>query len=161
MRMRSMMIIIIVLACAAGAQAQKLTEKKALNLAIAKQLAAVAENEAAKDKLSVAIAIVDDRGILIFLETMDETQLASIRVAQEKAYSAIAYKRPTKTFQEVLAQGRTSVLKLPGVIATAGGIPLVADGKIIGAIGVSGGNSEQDEAVAEVGAGALAKILAQ
>jgi glc operon protein GlcG len=155
------MIVLVSLALAAGAWAQKLADKKGLTLAVAKQVAAAAESEAAKNKFTMVIAIVDDGGNLVCLEKMDETQIGSIEVAQAKAHSAIAFKRPTKVFQDALAGGNTGILKLPGVIATEGGIPLVVDGKIVGAIGVSGGTSAQDGTVAQVGVDALAKILAQ
>jgi glc operon protein GlcG len=98
---------------------------------------------------------------LVCLEKMDETQIGSIEVAQAKAHTAIAFKRPTKVFQDAVAGGNTSILKLPGVVATEGGIPLTEDGKIIGAIGVSGGTSAQDGTVAQAGVDALPKILAQ
>jgi glc operon protein GlcG len=158
---RTIVLVFVSLALAAGALAQKLAEKKALTLAVAKQVAAVAENEAAKNKFTMVIAIMDDGGNLIYLEKMDETQIGSIDVALAKARSAIAFKRPTRAFQDAVAAGNTGILKLPGAIATEGGVPLVVDGKIIGAIGVSGGTSAQDGTVAQAGADALAKILTQ
>jgi glc operon protein GlcG len=160
-RLRATVLGLVSLGLAAGVLAQKLADKKALTLAVAKQVAAAAESEAAKNKFTMVIAIMDDGGNLIYLEKMDETQIGSIDVAKAKARSAIAFKRPTKVFQDALAGGNTGILKLPGVIATEGGVPLVVDGKIIGAIGVSGGTSAQDGAVAQAGADALAKILAQ
>ena len=146
------------LALSTGALGQ-LAEKKTLTLAVAKQVAAAAEAEAAKNKFTMVIAIVDEGGNLIYLEKMDETQFGSIDVAQAKAHTAIGFKRPTKVFQDAVAGGNTSILKLPGVVATEGGIPLTADGKIIGAIGVSGGTSQQDGTVAQAGADSLAKIV--
>jgi glc operon protein GlcG len=160
-KLMPIMVVLVSLALAGGVWAQKLADKKGLTLAVAKQLAAAAESEAAKNKFTMVIAIVDDGGNLICLEKMDETQIGSIEVAQAKAHSAIAFKRPTKVFQDALAGGNSGILKLPGVIATEGGIPLVVDGKIVGAIGVSGGTSAQDGTVAQVGVDALAKILAQ
>lgn len=157
----SSIALIAALAVAAGAAAQRLTEKKALNLAVAKQIAAAAEAEAAKNKFTMVIVIVDDGGNLIYLEKMDDTQIGSIDVAIAKAHSAIAFKRPTKVFQDGVAGGNTSILKLPGVIATEGGIPLTVDGKIIGAIGVSGGTAAQDGTVAQAGVDSLPKIIAQ
>ena len=158
-RLRATVLVLVSLGLAAGALAQKLADKKALTLAVAKQVAGAAESDAAKNKFTMVIAIVDDGGNLIYLEKMDETQFGSIDVAQAKARSAIAFKRPTKVFQDALAGGNTGILKLPGVIATEGGVPLVVDGRIIGAIGVSGGTSAQDGTVAQAGADALAKIL--
>jgi uncharacterized protein GlcG (DUF336 family) len=159
--LRASLTSIILLALAAGATAQKLTDKKALNLAVAKQIAAAAEAEAIKNKFTMVIVIVDDGGNLLYLEKMDDTQIGSIEVAQAKAHSAVAFKRPTKVFQDGVASGNTAILKLPGVLATEGGIPLVVDGKVIGAIGVSGGTSPQDATVAQAAVDALPKILAQ
>jgi glc operon protein GlcG len=160
-RLKAAAIVLASLGLAAGVWAQKLADKKALTLAVAKQVAAAAEAEAAKNKFTMVIVIVDDGGNLVCLEKMDETQIGSIEVAQAKAHTAIAFKRPTKVFQDAVAGGNTSILKLPGVVATEGGIPLTVDGKIIGAIGVSGGTSAQDGTVAQAGVDALPKILAQ
>jgi uncharacterized protein GlcG (DUF336 family) len=142
----------------AGAFAQ-LATKKALTLEIAKQIAAAAEKEAAAGKLTMVIAILDDGGNLIYLERMDETQIGSIEVAQQKARSAVSFKRPTKVFEDAVAGGRTAILKLPGAIPVEGGLPLMVDGKIVGAIGCSGGTSQQDGVVAKAGADALSKML--
>jgi len=161
MRTKTILTVAIMLALAAGGRAQQLTEKKALNLAVAKTIAAAAESEAAKNKFTMVICILDDGGNLMYLEKMDDTQIGSIDVAQAKAHSAIAFKRPTKAFSEALAGGNSGILKLPGAIPVEGGLPLMADGKIIGAIGVSGGTSQQDGSVAAVGVEALTKLLAQ
>jgi glc operon protein GlcG len=158
---RAIVVAIVSLALTAGAWAQKLADKKGMTLAVAKQLAAAAESEAAKNKFTMVIVVVDDGGNLVYLEKMDETQIGSIEVAQAKAHTAIAFKRPTKVFQDAVAGGNTAILKLPGVVATEGGLPLVVDGKIIGAIGVSGGTSAQDSTVAQAAVDALPKILAQ
>jgi len=157
MRIRPVLVALISLAFATGASAQ-LVQKKALNLEIAKQIAAAAEKEAASAKLTMVIAILDDGGNLIYLERMDETQIGSIEVAQQKAHSAVSFKRPTKVFEDAVAGGRTAILKLPGAIPVEGGLPLIADGKIVGAIGCSGGTSQQDGVVAKAGADALMKI---
>jgi glc operon protein GlcG len=107
----------------------------------------------------MVITVVDDGGNVMFLERMDETQLGSIEVAIEKAKSAVNFKRPTKAFEDVLAGGRTAVLKLPGSMPVEGGIPLMVDGKILGAIGVSGGTSAQDGQAATSAVEALPKII--
>ncbi len=143
----------------AGVSPAQLADKKALTLEAAKQIAAAAEKEAAGSKLTMVIAILDDGGNLIYLERMDETQIGSIDVAQQKAHSAIAFKRPTKVFEDAVAGGRTALLRLPGAIPVEGGLPLIAGGKIIGAIGCSGGTSQQDGVVAKAGADAMAKML--
>ena len=157
-RFRTALTVLMAFTLASSAWAQ-LTPKKALNLDVAKQIAAAAEKEAAANKWTMVIAILDDGGHLIYLERMDETQIGSVQVAQDKAASAVSFKRPTKAFEDMVAGGRTAILKLPGAIPVEGGVPLMADGKIIGAIGCSGGTSAQDGQVAKAGVDALAKIL--
>lgn len=132
-----------------------LATKKSLTLDVAKQIAAAAEAEAKKNNWNVVIAILDDGANLVYLQRMDETQIGSVDVAIAKAASAIKFKRPTKVFEEAVAGGRTAILKLPGALPVEGGVPLTADGKIIGAIGVSGVQSNQDGIIATAGAGAL------
>ena len=135
-----------------------LATKKGLTLEVAKQIAAQAEAEARKNNWNVVIAIVDDGANLIYLQRMDETQIGSIEVAQEKAKTSVKFKRPTKAFEDAVAGGRNVVLKLPGALPVEGGLPLTVDGKIIGAIGVSGVQSNQDGIIAKAGADSLAKI---
>lgn len=139
--------------------AETLTIKKALNLDVAKQIAAAGETEARKNGWNVVIAVVDDGGHLIYLQRMDDTQYASVEVAPQKARTAIGFKRPSKAFEDAVASGRNAVLGLP-IIPLEGGLPLVVDGKMIGAIGVSGVTSQQDGVVAKAGVDALARILA-
>ena len=109
--------------------------------------------EARKQSLPMAVAIVDTAGQLVAFERMDNTQTASTGVAQDKAVSAAMYRRPSKVFQDLVAGGGVGlrVLTLRGAVAVEGGLPIVMDGKIIGAIGVSGGSSEQDGVVAKAG----------
>ena len=132
-------------------------EKKALSLELAKKIAARAEAEAKKNNWTMVIAVVDDGGHLIYLERMDGTQIGSVEVATAKARSANDYKRPTKAFEDALAGGRTAILKLPGAMPLEGGIPIMIEGKIVGAIGVSGGMSTQDGEVAKAGLEAVDK----
>jgi uncharacterized protein GlcG (DUF336 family) len=139
--------------------AAQLMDKKALSLEVAKKLAAAAEEEAVKNKWSVAIVIVDDGGHLVYLQRIDETQIGSIEVAIQKAKSAVNYKRPTKVFEEAVTGGRNVVLVLPGAIPIEGGLPVTLDGKVIGAIGVSGVTAQQDGQIAKAGVDALPKIL--
>jgi glc operon protein GlcG len=135
--------------------------KKTLSLEAAKQIAAAAEAEAKKNNWTVVIALVDDGGHLIYLQRLDGTQYASIDVATRKAQTAIAFKRPTKIFEDAVnTGGRIAVLGLP-VIPLEGGVPLIVDGQMIGAIGVSGVLSQQDGVVAKAGADALATLLAK
>ena len=124
---------------------------------VARKAATAAIAEAKKNDWMMAVAVVDTAGNLVYFERMDDTQTGSIRVSQEKARSAAQFKRPTKAFEDALVGGRQAVLALPGAIPIEGGIPLFADDKIIGAIGVSGGNSPQDSQCAKAGADTLAK----
>jgi uncharacterized protein GlcG (DUF336 family) len=120
----------------------------------ARPVVAAAEAEARRNKWPVAIAVVDTGGNLVLFERLDNTQTASLKVAIDKAISANGYRRATKYFQEALGQGgeRLSILTLEGAIASEGGIPLTINGKIVGAIGVSGVRSAQDQQIAEAGA---------
>jgi len=120
----------------------------------AKKLAALSVAEAAKNNWKMAIAVVDVAGDLVYFEKMDGTQVASVNIAQDKARSAVRFKRPTKAMQDVLAQGGAGVrfLALQGAIPVEGGLPIVMDGKIVGAIGASGGSSDQDGLTAKAGA---------
>lgn len=140
---------------ASMASAETLATRKVLTLGAAKKIAAAAEAEAVKNSWTVVIAIVDEGGNLVYLQKIDETQTASIEVAQAKARSAAMFKRPTKVFEDALVGGRQAILKLPGAMPVEGGLPLVADGKVIGAIGVSGVTSQQDGIIAAAGVKAL------
>jgi glc operon protein GlcG len=125
-----------------------------ISLENAKKAAAPAIAEAVKNNWNMAVAIVDPSGNLVYYEKMDNTQLGSATVAIDKARTAVLFKRPSKTFQDALAAGGDSVriLKLQGVVPVEGGIPLLIDGKIVGAIGVSGATSAQDGQCAKAGA---------
>ena len=141
-------VILLVLIIAVPSTAQ-LTSKKALTLEAAKKLAALAESEAMKNKWTMVIVIVDDGGNVMYLERMDNTQIGSIEVAIQKAKTAISFKRSTKSFEERALAGRNVLLALPGAIPIEGGLPIVVDGQFLGALGVSGGASDQDGAVAK------------
>ena len=132
--------------------------KNALNLTDAKAIAAAAEAEALKNNWRVTIAVLDDGGNLLFLQRIDEAPLGSIVVAQEKARTALLFKRPTKVFEEIIASGRTAMLTLPGATPIEGGLPLLNNGQIIGAIGVSGVQSPQDAQIAGAGVEVAAKL---
>ena len=118
----------------------------------AKRAADGAEAEAKKRNSTMAIAIVEPSGDLVYFHRMDGTQYSSAKVAQSKAISAAIFRRSTKSFRERIAQGDLSPMALAGAVASDGGVPILVDGKIIGAIGVSGG---ADDAVAQAGADAL------
>jgi uncharacterized protein GlcG (DUF336 family) len=132
------------------AQAQ-LATKKTLTLDAAKAMAAASLAEAKKNNWTMVICVVDDGGHVIYLEKMDGTQLGSIQVAQDKAATAVNFKRPTKALEDAVAGGRNAVLKLTGAIPIEGGIPVMVGGEVIGAVGVSGGSSPQDAQVAAAG----------
>ena len=121
-----------------------------------KAIAGAVANSKAQN-LPMAISVVDTAGQMVAFERMDNTQFGSIAVAQDKAASAAMFRRPTKVFQDALAAGGAGlrILTLRGANAVEGGIPLVIDGKIIGAIGVSGGSAEQDGVVAKAGLDAM------
>ena len=123
-----------------------------INLAAAKKVAAAAAQEAIKIKINVVIVIVDTGGNLLYLERFDVVQYGSIDAAVHKAKCSVAYKRPTKAFEDTIGSGKTAYLTLDGIIAIEGGVPIIQDGKIIGAIGVSGGAAVQDGQVATAGA---------
>ena len=121
----------------------------------AKLVAAAAIAEARSNRWSMAIAIVDPGGHLVYFEKMQDTQTGSVDPAIEKARTSALFRRPTKLFQDAVAGGGEGlrVLRLTGVIPVEGGVPIIVDGKVVGAIGVSGGSSEQDGQVARTGAG--------
>jgi glc operon protein GlcG len=154
-------------ACVAGlslvatvlSQAQ-LADKKALTLQIAKQVAAAAEQAATANHNHMFVLIVDDGGNLMYMERMDDAQLGSFNVALAKARSAVFFKRPTKMFEDaVIKNGYTPILKLPEAMPIEGGIPLLVDGHILGAIGVSGGTPQEDGKAAQAGADAFPGIV--
>ena len=117
-----------------------------ITTAQAKQAVSRALAEARKNNWTMAAAVVDPAGILVYFERIDDTQNASSQIAIDKAYSAALFKRPTKTFQDSIERGGIGlrVMALRGAMPVEGGVPLVVDGKIVGGLGVSGGTAEQD-----------------
>ncbi|MDN3570258.1 GlcG/HbpS family heme-binding protein [Methylobacterium longum] len=128
-----------------------------LDLETARRVVAGAEAEATKSGWPVAISVVDSTGHLVLFEKLDNTQYGSIEVATQKAVTAINYRRPGKAFQDAVAGGGVGlrVLTLPGISAYEGGYPLIVDGKLVGAVGVSGVLPPQDDQVARAGVEAL------
>jgi uncharacterized protein GlcG (DUF336 family) len=128
-----------------------------ISLENAKKAAAPAIAEARKNNWAMAVSIVDIAGDLVYFEKMDGTQTGSVNVSLQKARTAVLFKRPSKAFQDTVAGGGAGlrILGLPGAVPVEGGIPLVVDGKIVGAIGVSGAASDQDAQCAQKGADAL------
>jgi glc operon protein GlcG len=153
-------VIGFLFAFAVALASAQLMDKKGLSLEAAKKVAAAAEEEAVKNKWAVVIAIVDEGGNLVYLQRLDETQIGSIEVAIQKAKTSVNFKRPSKALEDaVITGGRTVVLSLPGALPIEGGVPLLVDGKVIGAIGVSGVTAQQDGQIAKAGVDALAKAL--
>jgi glc operon protein GlcG len=128
----------------------------AISADAAKKIAAAAIAEARKNNWAMAVAVVDTGGYLVYFERMQDTQLGSVEIAIEKAKSAALFRRATKAFQDTLAAGGEGlrILRLTGAVPVEGGIPLIVDGKVIGAVGASGGTSDQDGRTAQAGAGA-------
>lgn len=123
----------------------------------AKKAMAGAEAEAKKNNWPVVITILDSGGNLVMTQRLDGAQFGSVEVARDKAYSAVAFRRPTKAFEDVLAQGGASLrlLNLKGASMLDGGLPIVVDGKIVGGIGVSGVTGAQDAQIGKAGVDAL------
>jgi glc operon protein GlcG len=121
----------------------------------AKAAATASIAEAKKNNWKMAVAVVDTGGFLVYFEKMQDTQTGSVELAIEKAKTAALFRRPTKVFQDGVAGGGEGLrlLRLTGAIPIDGGVPIIADGKLIGAVGVSGGSGDQDGQVARAGAG--------
>jgi uncharacterized protein GlcG (DUF336 family) len=122
-----------------------------INLASARKIVAAAQAECQRNNWPVAVAVVDNHGFLVHFEKMDDTQTAGVTIAQEKARTAAMFRRPGRALEEGVNKGRASLLGLPLATPITGGLPVVVDGKIIGGVGVSGVQSEQDEQCAKAG----------
>jgi glc operon protein GlcG len=138
------------------AEAQAPAYGPSVTLEQAKKILVAAEAEANKNNWPVAIAVVDPAGMLVALHRLDNTQIGSILVAIEKGRTSAMFKRPSKAFEDAVAGGRNALLGL-GVMPIEGGVPIMVDGKIIGAVGVSGVTAAQDAQVAKAGADAAGK----
>jgi glc operon protein GlcG len=152
------LVALTILFCASTAKAQMPNPYGApISLENAKKAAEPALAEARKNNWTMAVAVVDTHGTLVYFEKIDNTMNSSSQLALNKARSAAIYKRPTKVFQTALAAGGDGlrILALEGAVPVEGGYPIVMDGKIVGAIGMSGGTSAQDDQCAKVGADAL------
>ena len=162
--LKSLMVILLVL-CAGYAVGQAPPAASpyltpigpAINVETAKKAAAAALAEARKNGWLMVVAVVEPNGTLVYYEKMDNAQLGSAEVAIDKARSAALYKRPTKAFQDAVAGGGAGlrVLGLKGAEPVEGGLPIIVDGKLIGAIGLSGDLSEHDGQCAAAGVSAL------
>lgn len=159
MKIVKLLGIALMLALAGGQALADLPAKRVLTLAVAKKIAAAAEAEANKRGSTVVIVVVDDGGHLLVLERLDDTQVASVEVGIGKARTAAIFRRPSKVFEDQIRDGRVAALALPGATPLQGGIPIVYEGKVIGAIGVSGNTPQEDEDIAKVGAAAAASVI--
>jgi len=121
----------------------------------AKKIAAAVVAECSSNKWNVAVAVVDTAGNLVYFERIENTQFASADIAIKKANVAARFRRSTRAFVDAIAKGGPSVMTLPGMIASLGGLPIVSGGKVIGGVGVSGVTGDQDEQCAKAGLGAL------
>ena len=128
-----------------------------INIEQAKKAAAAAAEEAKKINTFMAIAVVSPSGDLVYFEKMDNTQYASIAIAIHKAKAAATFRRPTSSFEERVGQGGVglTLLTLDGIIASPGGNPIIVGGKLVGAIGLSGGTGAQDNQASLAGVNAL------
>lgn len=157
------LIPIVVLAAVAGTgetvAAQKseplALDKKVLSLAAARRIVAASAAEASARGLGVVIVVVDDAGHVILLERMDTAQVASVNVGVGKARTAAIYRRPSRVFEEQIKNGRVAALALADATPLQGGVPILVDGQVVGAVGVSGDTPQADEEIAMAGANAI------
>jgi len=152
--MIALSVFLLATTSAASARSQ-LSTKRTLTLEAARKVAAAAEAEARKNNWNVAVAVVDDGGQLVLFQRLDGTKLVAIDIAVRKARTAVYFQSETKALEEEVTKGRTALLPIDGFMPLEGGIPLIVDGQLIGAIGVSGVTGEQDAQCAQAGAKAL------
>jgi glc operon protein GlcG len=143
--------LVSVLALPVTAHAQ-LADTKVLTLQAAKAILAAAEAEARKNNWNLSIAVVDAHGELLAFERMDDAAYTTVAIAQGKALTAARFKRPTKSLDSSVTAGRVQLMAFPGLIPVEGGVPIMVNGKVLGAVGASGAASSQDAQVAKAGA---------
>jgi glc operon protein GlcG len=151
MRTRIFLLLLLTFFFFASKGQAQTAEGRILTLADAQRIADAAEKRARQDNWTVVIAILDGGGHLVSLRRIDGTQVGSVEVAIAKAKSAVYFKRPTKVFQDAVAQGNHHILSLPNAMPIEGGIPIEHGGRVIGSIGVSGVTSAQDGIIAQAG----------
>jgi glc operon protein GlcG len=144
-------IALAAFALGAAAQDRRPGYGTQITTATAKKIAAATLAECAKNSWNVAVAVVDTHGALVYFERMEDTQYASMDIAIGKAKAAATYRRPTRAFADAINKGGPATATLPGVFASPGGVPIFVDGKITGAVGVSGVTGDQDEQCAMAG----------
>ena len=148
-------VLVAALATPQSVKSADLPSKRVLTLEAAKAVASAAEAEAARRKATVVVAVVDDGGHVVYLSRLNDTQVASVEVGIGKARTAAVFRRPSKVFEDQIREGRIAALALPGATPLQGGVPLVLDGAVVGAIGVSGNTPQEDEDIAKAGAAAF------
>lgn len=149
-------VIGVALAAASSSSlSAQVLEKKVVSFAAARKMAAVAQEAAKARGVAVVIVVVDDGGHIVLLERMDGAQVASVNVGIGKARTAAIYRRPSKDFEDQIRNGRVAALALADATPLQGGLPVLLDGKVIGAIGVSGDSPQIDEDIARAGAKAF------
>jgi uncharacterized protein GlcG (DUF336 family) len=148
-------VVMAAFAMTAVAQDRRPSYGPSVNLAAAKKIVAATIAECQKQGWNVAVAVVDTHGALVSLDRMDDTQIAGIEIAIMKAKAAATYRRTTRAFEDALVKGRIATVTFPGVVASPGGVPIMADGKVTGAVGVSGVLGDQDEQCALAGIKAM------
>jgi glc operon protein GlcG len=154
--MQKQIAIALLLAMPFAVQAQ-LVDRKALTLAEARKAVAAATAEAKANNWNVVIAVVDDAGYPLTIDRLDNTQRPSVDIAVGKAKTAALFRRPTAAMEEAINKGRTALLSAEGHVFMQGGVPIVVNGEVIGAVGVSGVRSDQDEQVATAGVKAIGR----
>jgi glc operon protein GlcG len=145
----------LAVAMTASAMTAQVLEKKVVSFAAARKMAAAAQEAAKAKGVAVVVVVVDDGGHIVLLERMDGAQVASVNVGIGKARTAAIYRRPSKVFEDQIKNGRVAALALADATPLQGGVPVLYEGKVIGAIGVSGDSPQIDEDIAMAGAAAF------
>jgi glc operon protein GlcG len=157
MKLTTSSALVLWLAAISGSAHAQVVRKDSLNLEGAKLVAAAAASEAKKGNAGSAIAVVDDGGNLLYLERLDKTFAAAANISIAKARSAAHFQRDTRIFEDAIRNGRVSLVANPELLPLQGGVPIVVNGQVVGAIGVAGANSaQQDEDIAKAAAQAFA-----
>ena len=149
------MLLVSLLGASGQMSSQALPMRKTLTLEAARRVAAAAEAEAARHNWAVSVAVVDDAGHLVVFHRMDGAKLVATDIATRKARTAVYFQQPTKALEEEVTAGRAALLPVDGIMPLEGGVPLMADGVMVGAVGVSGVSGSQDAQCAGAGARAL------
>ena len=154
-RFASLLAALFLVTVAPRVAAAQLRATKVLSLDAARAALDAAQAEARKQGWAVSIMVVDAAGEPVAFGRMDGAPYSSVNVSRDKARSAARFRRPTKALSDAIAEGRTGILALDGAIPVEGGVPIVVDGQVVGAVGVSGVTSQQDAQVAQAGASAV------